>query len=238
MNVAARRDSVSVREPSVLEQVDDNLDRKVANKPGAQRQTSGEQAGVYLTAFVALIVPALIVLAFFLPALTTASIATVDDLPAPTTAGLDAKEIPNEPAAIEAPLVSTAAPPPAGNTEPIEKTPTVDDPRSTDIRETEPDSIDVFVYDETPSTNSEYTFALRLKSVSTQAPIDTSAFLIAVENAQGETASTTLRFVHDSLPVGSSALATVRASDTGDAENFVVITLGDVQIARVPIIFG
>ncbi len=143
------------------------------------------------------------------------------DVAGVAVAAPDADEVTTEPVDAVEPIVSDDPP-----------TPTVD------LSLITPNSIEVFVYDETPPADGEYSFALRLKSLATPVDIDTSLFSVVVEDANGTPATTSTRFVHDTLPVGSSSLATVRAGDTGAGENVVVIALGDVEIARVPIEFN
>lgn len=251
---------MSVAEKPVVDDVDgdvlSDLDNSYELDPNS---TGGERAGIYLAALIALAVPSLIVLAFFLP--NRPSSVTVDTEPVleSTPAGLDSSEVPeaalddesseeeivSEESATEVagavevnPDASTVAVD-ADEGEPTEKPAESDSsaPETIDFDLVVPDSINVFVYDETPPSNGEYSFALRLKSTATPFEIETHHFSVVVYDADGVAAATSTRFLHETLPVDSSALATVRAADTGATQNFVVIALGTKELARVPIEF-
>jgi len=226
---------VSVVEEAVVGEVKEDLPGDAANVVGVN-QVKGERAGVYLTALIALAVPSLIVLAFFLPSRGSTTIATSNQPRADTPAvGLDSTEVVRAPATTEPVVASvTDVATSVESVESPEPAPTA----SIDLASIDPATIEVFVYDETPSANGEYSFALRLKSNSTPGLINTSVFAVTVENTDGVAAPSVTRFVHESLPVDSSALAAVRVADTGDSEYYVVITLADTEIARLPIIFG
>ena len=241
---------MSVVEEAVVGEVKEDLPGDAANVVGVN-QVKGERAGVYLTALIALAVPSLIVLAFFLPSRGSTTIATSNQPRADTPAvGLDSTEVVRAPATTEPVVASVTdvatSESQASTGEDIESSQVVEsvespEPAPTasiDLASIDPATIEVFVYDETPSANGEYSFALRLKSNSTPGLINTSVFAVTVENTDGVAAPSVTRFVHESLPVDSSALAAVRVADTGDSEYYVVITLADTEIARLPIIFG
>ena len=242
---------MSVIEEDLIEDVDDDVTGVDSESHDHKVQAvEGERAGIYLAALVALAVPSIIVLAFLMPG-RSASITVDPRIEQAAPVGLDSSEVPERidtaavvdeittdvaGVAVEEPDADEATAEPVDVVEPVVSedppTPTVD------LSLITPNSIEVFVYDETPPADGEYSFALRLKSLATPTEIDTNLFSVVVEDADGTPATTSTRFVHDTLPVGSSALATVRASDTGSAENVVVIVLGDVEIARVPIEFN
>ncbi len=97
------------------------------------------------------------------------------------------------------------------------------------------EDIEVSVYDAAPSNGEVYSFALRIKSVSTDEELYTEDFAVRVENESGTPATTFSRFIHDTLPVNSSALATVRAEDAGPGQQFVVVWYDNVPLARIAI---
>lgn len=252
--------ALSVIEEDLIEGVGDAATAIDVDSDDPQlKAAEGERAGVYLAALIALAVPSIIVLAFLMPG-RSASESTVDPrVESAAPAGLDSSEVPEridpavddaEAAAVVPDEITTdvagvaiaAADAEEVATEQVEAVEPVisDDPPTptVDLSLITPASIEVFVYDETPPKDGEYSFALRLKSLATPVEIDTNLFSVVVEDTNGTPASTSTRFVHDTLPVGSSALATVRASDTGAAETVVVIALGDVEVARVPIEFN
>lgn len=101
--------------------------------------------------------------------------------------------------------------------------------------EIDPALIEVSVYDEDPAIGGVYSFALRIKSLDTATEIDTNLFAISVEDETGTQATTFSRFIHGTLPVGSSALATVRAEGAGTEQQFVVVRVGEVEMARIAI---
>ena len=99
-----------------------------------------------------------------------------------------------------------------------------------------PGELEVLVYDTAPSANGEvYSFALRLKSIAAADDIPTEDFTIRVENEDGIPAETFTRFLHDVLPVDTSALASVRAEGAAPGEQFVTVWLDDVLLERIPI---
>jgi len=116
---------------------------------------------------------------------------------------------------------------------------TTDDVIGDEVEEIEPraaaEDLEVMIYDTAPSDGSVYSFALRIKSVSTTEEIPTEDFEIIVEHADGVSATTFSRFVHESLPLESSALATVRAEDAAPGDQFLVVWLDGVQLSRIPI---
>ena len=99
----------------------------------------------------------------------------------------------------------------------------------------DPTSIEVIVYDEDPAVNGVHSFALRIKSVSTEEEIDTNAFVVVVVDESGVESQTFSRFIHATLPVGSSALATVRSEGAGPEQQYVVVRVGNSEVARIPI---
>lgn len=98
-----------------------------------------------------------------------------------------------------------------------------------------PDDIEVSVYDTSPSNDGVYSFALRLKDISIAEELYTEDFTVRVEDEFGVPATTFSRFVHETLPIGSSALATVRAEEAGPGQQFVVVWYENVAIARIAI---
>lgn len=102
----------------------------------------------------------------------------------------------------------------------------------------DPEDIVVTVYDTAPSQDGVYSFALRLKSVSTSEELATDDFTVRVEDEFGVAATTFSRFVHATLPTNSSALATVRAEEAGPGPQFVVVWYGNTAIARILIESG
>lgn len=99
----------------------------------------------------------------------------------------------------------------------------------------DPESIEVIVYDEDPAVNGVHSFALRIKSVSTDEELDTNSFDVVVVDESGVESQTFSRFIHATLPVNSSALATVRSEGAGPEQQYVVVRVGDTEIARIPI---
>lgn len=99
----------------------------------------------------------------------------------------------------------------------------------------DPKSIEVSVYDEDPAINGVHSFALRVKSISTEAEIDTDAFVVVVVDEAGVESQTFSRFIHSTLPVESSALATVRSEGSSPQQQYVVVRIGTTEIARIPI---
>ena len=104
-----------------------------------------------------------------------------------------------------------------------------------DIPDLAPGAIELTVYDATPMVDGQYQFALRLKSAEGTEEIDTSLFTVQVQNSADETASTNFEFVHETLPDGSSALATVQAEAVGESSQFVVVSIGDFEVGRVSV---
>ena len=98
-----------------------------------------------------------------------------------------------------------------------------------------PESIEVIVYDEDPAINGVHSFALRVKSISTEAEIDTDAFTVVVVDEAGVESQTFSRFIHSTLPVESSALATVRSEGSSPGPQYVVVRIGTTEIARIAI---
>lgn len=101
--------------------------------------------------------------------------------------------------------------------------------------ELDPATIEVTVYDEDPAVNGVHSFALRVKSISTEEEIDTNSFVVVVVDESGVESQTFSRFIHATLPVGSSALATVRSEGAGPEQQYVVVRVGATEIARIPI---
>ncbi len=98
-----------------------------------------------------------------------------------------------------------------------------------------PDDIEVSVYDTSPSNDGVYSFALRLKDISIVEELYTEDFTVRVEDEFGVPATTFSRFIHETLPIDSSALATVRAEEAGPGQQYVVVWYENVAIARIPI---
>jgi len=80
-----------------------------------------------------------------------------------------------------------------------------------------------------------HSFALRIKSISTQTEIDTESFEVVVVDEQGVESQTFIRFLHSTLPVESSAVATVRSEGSSPQQQYVVVAIGETEIARIPI---
>lgn len=238
---------MTVLENSALDAVDGDVTKLDPSSGDHAPETDGERAGMYLAALIALAVPSIIVLAFFLPngATTQREAPVSNPVVEEPSAGLDSTEVPAEvvvaevDGAIESAdsgdVVSTAAEPTG---EAASTAPTVEaedrDAAPIDLNAIDPESIDIFVYDETPAENGDVTFALRLKSVATSVEIDTNVFSVELQSSDGAPAPTSVRFVHDTLPVGSSALATVRSTNLGSETSVVVVSMGGREIGRVP----
>jgi hypothetical protein len=99
--------------------------------------------------------------------------------------------------------------------------------------EVDPAAFQVSVYDEDPAVGGVHSFALRVKSVATTEEFDTAEFDVVVVAESGTEAATFTRFVHQTLPVGSSALATIRAEGAGTEPHYVVVRVGEIEIARI-----
>jgi len=241
---------------------DESDDETAQEADDVKSSKKGERAGLFLAALVMLAVPSLIVLALFLPGQEfRANSAGAEEA---TTAGLDESEIPDsvdvaepdievkseEPDSVPAEAVpeptsttesTTTTQAATTTTETTTTTTTTEAAAAPDdveipneLADLAADAIEITVYDESPPVDGTFAFALRLKSVSAPVDVDTALFTVAVHSENDEPVSTTTMFVHETLPVGSSALATVRAAaSTGDHQ--VVVLLGDVEVARAPI---
>ena len=91
---------------------------------------------------------------------------------------------------------------------------------------------EITVYDST-SEAEVASFALRFQNLGADGDIPTEDIMVQVENEEGEVAQTFVRFLHPSVPVGSNALASVRAEDLVEGDQFVAVWLDGVQIARI-----
>lgn len=244
--------------PDGFEVFEDGYDDEENDRPVGR-----ERAGIYLTALVALAVPSIIVLAFFLPAADQQS---TDDVAtnAEAAVGLDEIEVVEE---LEAPVVVESAPAiaveeiavaetaaieplPAPEVEVevesvvVEAEPDVAPEPEPDVEpaltipDFDPEAIAVTVYNQDPPVNGRVQFALRLNSVATAAELDTNIFTVEVHNDEDGLAATGFDFLHPTLPVGSSALATVQATGLAGQAHFVVVSVGDVEVASLPLNMG
>ena len=153
----------------------------------------------------------------------------VDEVASETNAGENAvaENVPSESAATESTV--------AGNTGAPEDTSVDADPIDALVPVVDPESIEVFVYDEDPAIDGVYSFALRLHSLDADVEIDTELFTVLVVDENGEESQTFSRFIHGTLPAASSALATVRSEGVGAGQQYVVVSLGEAEVGRVAI---
>ena len=269
----APNDDVLVTAEPMANGSDDELGMVTMSDPEAEshapetdmvkEEEERERAGLYLAALVALAVPSLIVLAFFLPDRNSG--ASAEALEQPASTGLDQAIVdvaepadddiddPVETTAVETTAVettaveTTAVETTAVEVEPVEEVVAAAPTESVPDEPTEPrelpeelanvssGSIEVLVYNETPPSDGQYSFAIRLKNISTQREIDLDLFTVSVERADGEIVPTQTRFTHDTLPADASAIATVRAFESGSEDHSVVVSLGTVEVGRIPI---
>ena len=254
----APNDDVLVTAEPMANGSDDELGMVTMSDPEAEshapetdmvkEEEERERAGLYLAALVALAVPSLIVLAFFLPDRNSG--ASAEALEQPASTGLDQAIVDvAEPADddIDDPVETTAVETTAVEVEPVEEVVAAAPTESVPDEPTEPrelpeelanvssGSIEVLVYNETPPSDGQYSFAIRLKNISTQREIDLDLFTVSVERADGEIVPTQTRFTHDTLPADASAIATVRAFESGSEDHSVVVSLGTVEVGRIPI---
>lgn len=227
-----------------------------SNQPG------GERAGLYLAALALFVVPALIVAAVVIPSRnsTTNTNTNIDtnaneSSESASRTGLDSVEIEAleteaSELTIEEAIAADDAPaePDSDNTSGLASdTADNNDATTTSAEETSDDkilgeppavsasAIEVSVYNQDADDPGTYSFALRLKSVSTDTEIETDHFHITVVSADDMSLPSFSRFEHNTLPTNSSALALVRAEDVEAGPHFVVVSIGETEIDRIMI---
>ena len=110
-----------------------------------------------------------------------------------------------------------------------------DEPEPPQDAGAEPLSIEVVgiglsVYDVDPVNNGTRSFAIRVSNDSTEEVPSTAAFAIEVEAANGERLPGIVRFIHDTIPAGSSAIGTVRVEGVPDGPAIAVLVTGDTDV--------
>ena len=90
--------------------------------------------------------------------------------------------------------------------------------------------IGLSVYDVDPANAGTRSFAIRISNDSGETVLSTEAFAIEIETPSGERIPALVRFVHESIPAGSSAIATVRVEGIPDGPATAVLVTGDTDI--------
>lgn len=116
-------------------------------------------------------------------------------------------------------------------------------PEANDVAPSEPigsdraaaDFFEVTVYDAAPAQGDVHSFALRIENIAAGEEVPTEELEVFVGNEEGAVATTFIRFLHESVPEGTSALASVRAEDAGPGTQFVFVLLDGVELARIPV---
>ena len=110
----------------------------------------------------------------------------------------------------------------------------VQDPILEDAAEAPPNlalaGIGLSVYDVDPANAGTRSFAIRISNDSGESVLSTEAFAIEIETPSGERIPALVRFVHESIPAGSSAIATVRVEGVPDGPATAVLVTGDTDI--------
>lgn len=96
-----------------------------------------------------------------------------------------------------------------------------------------PGAFEIIVYDAEPAIGDVRSFALRVKNLGVDEEIPTDELDVVVGDEQVVT--TISRFLHPTVPEGTSALASVRAEGVEPGNQFVRVLLDGIELARVPI---
>ena len=98
------------------------------------------------------------------------------------------------------------------------------------------DGIGLSLFDSGPVNAGTRSFAIRVSNAGDEEVPSTDGFGIEIEVASGERIPAFVRFIHQEIPSGSSAIATVRAEGVPEGPSTVVLVFGgdDVDAQELP----
>jgi len=91
--------------------------------------------------------------------------------------------------------------------------------------------LELSVYDVDPVNAGTRTFAIRISNGGSEAIPSTDAFEVVLETADGDRLPAFVRFSHQDIPSGSSAIGSVRVEGVPAGPTSAVLVLGDSDIA-------
>ena len=108
--------------------------------------------------------------------------------------------------------------------EPTEQVPTASSPLAL------AGNIGLSVYDIDPINQGTRSFAIRISNASDEPVVSTEGFTIELQDADGERIPALVRFVHQEIPSGSSAIASVRVEGVPEGPTTAVLLFDGVDV--------
>ena len=140
----------------------------------------------------------------------------------------------SEPPVVEDSVGAEASPEEPVDIEPPEPAPAAVDPEALSF--TLGEGVGLSVYDVDPVNQGTRSFAIRISNASDELIPSTAGFEIQVLAASGERIPAMVRFVHQEIPSGSSAIATVRVEGVSQGPTTAVLVFAgnDVDEQELP----
>ena len=98
-----------------------------------------------------------------------------------------------------------------------------------------PEGLALVVYDVDPANAGTRSFAIRVVNPGDSSVISTSGLGVQLDIGAGERIDALVRFVHDEVPPGSSAVATVRAEGVPDVDAVAYLVYDGADLDSSPL---